>query len=124
MVRIGGDWEGWITYYLEGVITIAKEATEAAKKLFQIFERDRKRIILLTKSTVPAIRLMELLPNHPVVEISKVTSLLKVTKPTAIKAVSQLTGLGVLKESTARKRDRKFVYKDYVDILCEETGLE
>lgn len=66
---------------------------------------------------------MELLPNHPVVEISKVTSLLEVTKPTAIKAVSQLTDLGVLKESTARKRDRKFVYNDYVDILSEETEL-
>ncbi|OGQ48776.1 MAG: cell filamentation protein Fic [Deltaproteobacteria bacterium RIFCSPLOWO2_02_FULL_47_10] len=124
MVRINGDWEGWIVYYLEGVITIAKEATETARKLFHIFERDRKKIISLPKSTMPAIRLMELLPNHPVVEISRVTSLLKVTKPTAIKAVSQLTELGVLKESTARKRDRKFVYKDYVDILSEETELE
>lgn len=71
-----------------------------------------------------AIRLMELLPNHPVVEISKVASLLKVTKPTAIKAVTQLIDIGVLKESTARKRDRKFVYKDYIDVLSEETGLE
>lgn len=124
MVRVDGDWEGWIVYYLEGVITIAKEATETARKLFQIFEQDRKKIILLPKSTVPAIRLMEFLPNHPVVEISRVTSLLEVTKPTAIKAVSQLTELGVLEESTARKRDRKFVYKDYVDVLSEETELE
>lgn len=123
-VRIDGDWEGWITYYLEGVIAIATEATGAAKKLFQIFERDRKKIVSFSKSTVPAIRLMELLPNHPVVEISKVAFLLKVTKPTAIKAVTQLIDIGVLKESTARKRDRKFVYKDYVDVLSSETELE
>jgi len=122
-VRIDGDWEEWIDYYLEGVITIANEGTDAAKKLFQIFERDRKKIVSLSKSTVPAIRLMELLPNHPVVEISKVTSLLKVTKPTAIKAVTQLTDIGILKEATARKRDRKFVYKDYVDVLSSETNL-
>jgi Fic family protein len=123
-VRIDGDWESWIIYYLEGVITIANEATEAAKKIFQIIERDRKKIISFSKSTVPAIRLMELLPNHPVVEISKVTSLLKVTKPTAIKAVSQLTNLEILIESTARKRDRKFMYKDYVDVLNSETDLK
>ncbi len=123
-VRVDGDWEGWIDYYLEGVITIAGEATDSAKTLFQIFESDRKKTVSYPKSTVPTIRLMELLPNHPVVEIAKVTSLLGVTKPTAIKAVSQLTEIGVLEEITARKRDRKFVYKNYVDVLSRETGLD
>lgn len=119
-VRVDGDWEGWVEFYLEGVAMVAEGATDAAKKLFQIYERDRGKIISFSKSTMPVVRLMELLPNHPVVEISKVTSLLDVSKPTAIKAVSQLMELGILEETTSRKRDRKFMYKDYVDVLSEE----
>lgn len=122
-VRTEGDWEGWNSYYLEGVITISEEAAKAAKMLFTIFERDRRNVLSLKKGTIQTARLMELLPVHPILEISKAVDLLGVSKPTAIKAVSQLTDLGILKEMTGRERDRRFVYKDYVDVLSEETGL-
>ena len=79
--------------------------------------------MLICLGDLGQVRLINLLPSNPIVEISQVVKLLKVSKPTAIKAVTLLTDLGILKESTNRKRDRKFIYKKYIDILSEETDL-
>lgn len=41
-VRIDGDWEGWIAFFLEAVATIADEATGAARDISGIVGRDRR----------------------------------------------------------------------------------
>ena len=62
--------------------------------------------------------------KHPIVTIAKVTSLLETTKPTANKAVTALVEVGVLVETTGRKRDRTFSYNAYLDLLRTGTELE
>lgn len=124
LVRTDGDWEGWIAFFLEAVTTVAEEATGAARDMFGIVNRDRRRVLDAKTSTVMAARLFEVLPEHPFITIAKVTTLLDTTKPTATKAVTALVDAGVLVESTGRKRDRAFCYQGYVDILRTGTELE
>ena len=121
-VRTDGDWEGWITFFLEAVATTANEATAAARDIFGIVRRDRQRVLNATSSTVMAARLFEMLPEHPIVTIAKATSLLNTTKPTATKAVTALVDAKVLVETSGRKRDRTFCYNAYLDVL--RTGTE
>ena len=40
-VRTEGDWEGWTSYFLEAVSTIAGEAVSTARDLFALVSRDR-----------------------------------------------------------------------------------
>ena len=122
-VRTDGDWEGWITFFLEAVATIANEATDAARDIFGIVVRDRQRVLDAKSSTVMAVRLFEMLPEHPIVMIAKATSLLNTTKPTATKAVAALVDADVLVETSGRKRDRKFCYNAYLDVLRAGTEL-
>ena len=122
-VRTDGDWEGWIAFFLEAVATIADEATGAARDIFGIVSRDRQRVLDTRSSTVIAVRLFELLPQHPIVTIAKTTSLLDTTKPTATKAVMALVDAEVLVETTGRKRDRTFCYNAYLDLLRAGTDL-
>ena len=35
-VRVSGDWEGWIDFFLDGVATIADEAVSTARDLFAL----------------------------------------------------------------------------------------
>ena len=93
-VRTDGDWEGWIAFFLEAVATIAEEATTAARDIFGVVNRDRRRVLEAKPSTVTAARLFEELPEHPIVTIGKVTNLLTTTKPTATKAVMVLVDAG------------------------------
>jgi Fic family protein len=123
-VRTHGDWEGWNSFFLEAVATIADEATGAARDIFALVSRDRHRVLGAKSTTVMAARLFEQLPHHPIVTIASVTDLLETTKPTASKAVAALVAAGILVETTGRKRDRTFRYAPYLELLRIGTELE
>jgi Fic family protein len=123
-VRTDGDWEGWTTFFLEGVATIAEEAVQSARELFALVSRDRARVLAAGKASVVAARLFEELPRHPIVTITGMVKLLETTKPTAAKAIALLEEVGVLSETTGRKRDRTFTYVKYLDQLRVGTELE
>jgi Fic family protein len=123
-VRTDGDWESWTAFFLEGVATIGEEAVQSARALFALVSDDRARVLAAGKASVVAARLFEELPRHPVVTITGVVKLLETTKPTAAKAVSFLEEVGVLAETTGRRRDRTFSYTKYLDRLRVGTELE
>ena len=121
-VRRSGNWEGWTEYFLEGVGEIAEESANTARDLYRLVAKDRVRVVDARNSSLTAVRLLELLPRHPVVTIPGSIRMLETTKPTATKAVGLLESLGILKETTGRKRDRVYKYVRYLDLL--RTGTE
>ncbi len=123
-VRLEGAWEAWVTFFLEGVSTVADEAAATARELFVLVNKDRERVLSARSSSVTAARLLELLPRHPMVTIPAIVKLLKTSKPTAAKAVSVLERLGILKETTGRRRDRTYGYSAYMERLRAGTDLE
>ncbi len=123
-VRTEGDWEAWTAFFLEGVATIAEEAVQSARELFALVSRDRIRVLAAGRASVVASRLFEELPRHPVVTTTGVVKLLETTKPTAAKAIALLEEVGILSETTGRKRDRTFSYGEYLEHLRVGTELE
>jgi Fic family protein len=123
-VRQGGDWEKWTDFFLEGVATIADEAVLAARDVFALVSADRQRVLAASGASVIAVRLLEQLPVHPVVTIPGIVKLLGTTKPTAGKAVELLESLGVLVETSGKRRDRTFAYDAYLEKLRAGTELE
>ena len=117
-----GDWEGWTEFFLQGVGEIAEESANTARDLYRLVAKDRVRVVDARNSSLTAVRLLELLPRHPVVTIPGSIRMLATTKPTATKAVGLLESLGILKETTGRKRDRAYKYAPYLDLL--RTGTE
>ena len=120
-VRETGEWEAWTRYFLEGVETISLEASSAARELFGIIQRDRKTLLDSRDASIMAMRLLDQLPQHPIVTIQSTAGLLDTTKPTASKAISVLAELGILEEAITEKRPHKFEYKAYLDVLGSET---
>lgn len=119
-----GDWEGWTTFFLEGVSTIADEATTAVQELYAIVNGDRGKLLGARNVTVAAMRLLEKLPQHPIITIPGVAKLLRTTAPTATKAVGVLQSLKILVETSGRLRDRVFHYREYIDRLRVGTELD
>ncbi len=122
-VRTTGDWEGWTSYFLEAVATIANEGVHTARDLFNLVNHDRQQVLITPGSTVMAARLFEMLPEHPILTIASAMRLLDTTRPTAAKAVTALVEAGVLTESSGKKRDRSFSYQSYLEQLKAGTGL-
>ena len=123
-VRIDGNWEGWLDYFLDGVSTIADEAVLSARELFGLVMEDRARVLEHAGASVAAVRLFELLPRHPIVSVAYVIKQLGVSKPTAGRAVEALVKAGVLVEITGKRRDRSWGYQAYLDHLRVGTDLE
>lgn len=122
-VRRTGDWEGWTRYFLEGVAEIAEESATTARDLYRLVTSDRDRVLTAKGSSLTAVRLLELLPRRPVVTIPGVVRLLETTKPTATKSIELLEKLGILEETTGRKRDRTYRYAGYLERLRAGTEL-
>jgi len=58
------------------------------------------------------------------VDLAAPGKLLDTTKPTAAKAIGVLEQIGILRETTGRRRDRTFSYAGYLDRLRAGTDLE
>lgn len=122
-VRSNGDWEGWMSFFLEGVAAMASESVQTAKKLFRLVSQDRERVVSGDGVSINAVRLFEQLPRRPILTAAGAETLLSTTRPTATKAISTLVDLGVLKEVSGKQRDRSFVYVTYLDVLASEVPV-
>lgn len=123
VVRTDGDWEGWLSFFLEGVAVVAEEAVVTARRLHAIVDRNRSRLVNREDATVMSIRLFEFLPEHPILTVNRVVGLLECSRPAAAKALRVLEAAEVLHALDDRKKNRAVVFKDYLDILREGTEL-
>jgi Fic family protein len=122
-VRVDGDWEGWLDFFLEGTATIADEAVASARELFALVAEDRSRVLENAGASVAALRLFELLPRYPILSVAIARKQLGTSKPTAGRAVETLADAGVLVETTGKKRDRSWTYQRFLDHLRAGTEV-
>ena len=122
-VRTEGDWEGWLSYFLEGVAVVAEEAVTTARRLHAIVAQNRTRLMTRDDATVMSIRLFELLPEHPILTVNRVVDLLKCSRPAAAKALRVLEAAEILHALDTRKKNRSVVFREYLDHLREGTDL-
>ena len=112
-----GNWFSWFLFFLEGVEGVANDAVSTLGQLHRQVYQDRQRLLAEDGVTVAALRLLELLPENPIVSMPLVRRLLRTTKPTAGKAIEILQRVGVLFEVGKRKKNRTYSYRSYIDLL-------
>jgi Fic family protein len=119
-VRDSGDWESWLRFFLDGVRTVADEATETARKIAALREEHRNALAReLRGGAGNAIVLLERLYYSPVVTVNAVREITKLTYPAANAVVRQLVRAGILKETTGQYRNRRFAYASYLSLFEE-----
>ena len=121
-VRTHGDWEGWTAFFLECVAEAAENAVDVAGGLFRIVSTDRARLLNSGSATFNTIRLLETLPEHPVITLPRVIELLDIAKPTAVRCIDDLVAAGIVRETTGKQRDRVYIYAEYMRLLTGGDG--
>ena len=61
------------------------------------------------------------LRQRPVITLNEVRQRVRMTFPTATKGMNALVRLGIARELTGQRRNRVFVYDQYMSILSEGT---
>ena len=120
-VRQAGTWETWMEFFLTGVAETAEQAVATARELIAMFEGDRQRIAGVGRAAPSALRVHELMQAHPIVTIPTVSSRLGVSFATARGALEKLVGVGVMRETTGRRRGRIYAYTAYLAALDRGT---
>ena len=120
-VREHGHWEAWLAFFLRGVIVTAGHAIATARAILQLFARDRSLIEPLGRAAATALRLHQLLQRRALVTIPAASRQLGLSQPTVTAAIEQLMRLGIVHETTGRRRGRVFVYGAYMNLLSEGT---
>jgi Fic family protein len=120
-VREEGDWEGWLRFFLTGVLETAQQAVEAAQSILKLFDNDRKRIASLGRPANSALRVHEILQRRPIVSVSTAAKLLLLSETTVRASIKQLEKLQIVREVTGKDRNRLYVYDIYMGILDEGT---
>jgi Fic family protein len=121
-VRHTGDWEQWLAFFLEGVQQTADGAISTARRLVDLFQKDRNRIEQKGGRVVgSALRVHEVLKERPLVGLQEVSRRSRLAFPTCTSVMRRLTDLGIARELTGKKRNRIFGYDRYLNILGEGT---
>jgi Fic family protein len=122
-VRREGDWEGWLTFFLEGVAQTADSAVAAAQRLVARFEEDQKSIREAGRVTGSALRVHQAMQERPITSLNSVVERSGLSFPTAATAMRQLEKLGIARELTGKRRNRLYSYDAYIRILNEGTEV-
>ena len=120
-VRRTGDWEAWLQFFLDGVRDVAESAVTTSRRLTEAFASDRAAVERLGLRAGSALRVHEALKEKPILSLRRAQERVGLSFTTVASAMEALVGLGIAREITGRRRDRIFMYDQYVSVLGEET---
>jgi Fic family protein len=109
-------------FFLSGVAETAEQAATTARDLIALFDNHRQKIAGLGRAAPSSLRVHELMQASPIVSIQTVSDKLAVSFPTAGTALDNLAKIGVVRETTGRRRGRMYAYSDYLALLDQGTG--
>lgn len=120
-VRTTGNWESWIIFFLDAIVSVSNETVKTAETLFKITQNNREKLLNDKHATVVSFRVLEILPELLIFDIDKLARKLSISRPPVRKAIDLLEKLKIIKEITGQKRGKCYSYKKYLDVLSEGT---
>ncbi len=116
----------WIAFFLEGIAVTSRQAMQKTESLIKLKERITGAGVNVSgsgKQVKSAIKLAEFLFKKPVVHSALVSNELQLTPQTTNTLLNGFLKNGILKEITGQKRNRVFVFEEYLNLLNRDEDL-
>lgn len=120
-VRKSGNYEQWISFFIDAISGSATDSLESIEKLFQIREKNLSRLPKTNRAKDNVRLVFDYVEQHPIVEIKRMAKNLSISFNTASSAVEKLVDLNILQKRTNASRNRVFSYEEYLKILRKGT---
>lgn len=118
--RDDGEWEDWIGFFLKGVTEVSNQATEMVRRIVQLREDHRQKIIEnLGMGTANGLRLLETLYKRPIFSVSDITRDIGLSPQASNNLANRLEQLEIVGEITGQQRYRMFSYTSYIAIFTD-----
>ncbi len=120
-VRDRNDLNQWLRFFLVGVRETAEDATDTFQKIIALKEEvSLKCLNQLGKRLILGQKLIQELYKKPVTNAQQVAQMLNVTTTTANRLIAEFQKLGILQEKTGYRRNRMFVFTEYLQLFQKE----
>ena len=114
-----GDWNSWLTFFLQGICQQSEDALTTIQKLLAL--KDEYKEIVIGKRVPATVNLLiEHLFGSPIISISELAKAWESTFPNVQRGVDYLVNKGKLREMTGQQRNRLFVADEILDIIMTE----
>jgi Fic family protein len=118
-VREKGDFDRWLSFFLEGIRTQAGDAVNRAERLTDLRETYRTTVRDATRGI--ANQVADIAIEQPILTARIVDARLGVSRPASLKALRQLANLGILAETTDGPRGQlRWIARDVLTVLTED----
>ncbi|MEX0784046.1 MAG: Fic family protein [Dehalococcoidia bacterium] len=114
------DWVAWLEFFLSALATEARDAARRGEALLELRSRHRA-VVGGSRATRTLEAGIDLLFSAPIQTIASLRHSLGVSNRTAQLTAARLVELGLLEESTGRRRGRMFVAREILELLEAET---
>ncbi len=119
-----GDWEAWLEFFADAVITTATQGVETAQQLLDLSNEDRLKIMELGQPSASVLQVHQVLTERPIVTTGLLEEKTGISDATVNKALEHLKRLGIVNELANMKRNSLFSYSRYLDILNQGMELQ
>ncbi len=119
-VRSEGDFESWVKFFLKSIIESADDAHKRAQEIEKLEQKILKKIFASKESSLTKEqqkKVLTIIFKTPVISIGKLQEQIKKTYNTTEKIISKLVQQKILKEITKNKRNKIYVFADYLKVL-------
>lgn len=118
-VRQGHHLRAWLIFFLAGVEETARASASRFKEILALKARVDTDVLprFSSRRQDNARAVMRHLYTHPVVDVKRVVAITGATGNTASALINDFVACGVLREVTRQKRNRLFLFQDYIDLF-------
>lgn len=121
-VRRTGDYEQWISFFLQAFADSAEDAIHTIDQLTALHDKNIKLFDALTKrQRTSVLKVFSYLESNPIIDIQKTATALEMSYNTVSKVVSILIGDGILEQTDKSGKTKIYSYIEYLDILRKDT---
>jgi Fic family protein len=122
-VRLKGHFEEWLWFFLKAIIATAEDASENINIIHKLKGENVAKIKTLPGRKDTVVNLFNYIERNPIIDIAKTSKELGLQYNTVAKAVEKLVALDILEQVNSFKRNRRFAYTQYLNVLRKDTQL-
>ncbi|MBI5027152.1 MAG: Fic family protein [Nitrospirae bacterium] len=117
MVRVSNNIEQWIKYFLVGIAETAQKGKMTFENIIALRNKCEAKIMNLGRRAKPGQNLLRFLYSEPIMSAKVIGKRLNITHPSANQLIKDFQRIGILKEITGFKRNRLFVFREYLELF-------
>lgn len=117
MVRASNNIEQWLKFFLVGVAETAKKGKMTFERIIALRHKCEAEIMTLGRKAKTGQRLLRFLYSEPIMSSKLIGQRLDISHPAANQLIKDFQDIGILKEITGFKRNRLFVFTEYLELF-------